>query len=124
MPGGDGTGPMGLGPMTGRAAGYCAGYSVPGYMNPAGGLGRGRALWGRGAGRGLGRWRTFWAAGAGAWPGYAGGWTPALGATAPWTAPSREDEMQMLKDQAGRLEDALQNIRKRIDDLEGTAESK
>lgn len=26
MPAGDGTGPMGLGPMTGRAAGYCAGY--------------------------------------------------------------------------------------------------
>ena len=23
-----------MGPMTGRAAGYCAGYSVPGYMNP------------------------------------------------------------------------------------------
>jgi len=34
MPGGDGTGPMGLGPMTGRAAGYCAGYPVPGYMRP------------------------------------------------------------------------------------------
>jgi len=42
MPFGDGTGPMGLGPMTGRAAGYCAGYSVPGYMNPipAGAAGR------------------------------------------------------------------------------------
>ena len=34
MPGGDGTGPMGLGPMTGRAAGYCAGYPAPGFMNP------------------------------------------------------------------------------------------
>jgi hypothetical protein len=34
MPFGDGTGPAGLGPMTGRAAGFCAGYSVPGYMNP------------------------------------------------------------------------------------------
>jgi hypothetical protein len=37
MPAGDGTGPMGMGPFTGRAAGYCAGYSVPGYMNPYGG---------------------------------------------------------------------------------------
>ena len=37
MPRGDGTGPMGMGPMTGRAAGYCAGYPVPGYMNPTGG---------------------------------------------------------------------------------------
>jgi hypothetical protein len=35
MPRGNGTGPMGMGPMTGRAAGYCAGYSAPGYMNPS-----------------------------------------------------------------------------------------
>ncbi|MCQ5376123.1 MAG: DUF5320 domain-containing protein [Methanomassiliicoccales archaeon] len=34
MPGGDGTGPLGLGPMTGRRAGYCAGFPVPGYANP------------------------------------------------------------------------------------------
>jgi len=40
MPFGDGTGPAGLGPMTGRAAGFCAGYPVPGYVNPvAGGVG-------------------------------------------------------------------------------------
>jgi hypothetical protein len=38
--------------MTGRAAGYCAGYSVPGYTNPVAGYGRG---WGRGRGRGFGR---------------------------------------------------------------------
>ena len=55
MPRGDRTGPWGAGPMTGRAAGYCAGYSVPGFMNPTGGYGRG---WGRGRGRGFGRgWR-------------------------------------------------------------------
>lgn len=34
MPGGDGTGPMGMGSMTGRGAGYCAGYDTPGYANP------------------------------------------------------------------------------------------
>ena len=34
MPRGDGTGPMGMGPMTGRAAGFCAGYSAPGFMSP------------------------------------------------------------------------------------------
>jgi hypothetical protein len=39
MPFGNGTGPAGLGPMTGRAAGFCAGHPVPGYMNPAGGAG-------------------------------------------------------------------------------------
>ena len=37
MPAGDGTGPAGMGPMTGRAAGFCAGYPTPGYMNPYGG---------------------------------------------------------------------------------------
>ena len=30
MPAGDRTGPEGFGPMTGRAAGYCAGFEVPG----------------------------------------------------------------------------------------------
>jgi hypothetical protein len=34
MPFGNGTGPAGMGPMTGRAAGLCAGFPVPGYMNP------------------------------------------------------------------------------------------
>jgi hypothetical protein len=61
MPRGDRTGPWGWGPMTGRAAGYCAGYPVPGYMNPIHGYGRG---WGRGYGRGGGRgfgrgWRRY-----------------------------------------------------------------
>ena len=45
---GDKTGPQGLGSKTGRAAGYCAGYSVPGYMNTIRGCGRG---FGRGFGR-------------------------------------------------------------------------
>ena len=39
MPRGDRTGPAGLGPRTGRAAGYCEGFSVPGYMNPTPGQG-------------------------------------------------------------------------------------
>jgi hypothetical protein len=54
MPRGDRTGPWGAGPMTGRATGYCAGYPVPGFMNPGRGYGRG---WGRGWGRGFGRGR-------------------------------------------------------------------
>ena len=58
MPWGDRTGPWGLGPMTGRAVGYCAGYPVPGYMNPIPGFGRGFGLgrgWGSGRGFGFGR---------------------------------------------------------------------
>lgn len=53
MPRGDRTGPGGLGPLTGRAAGYCAGYPVPGVMNPIRGYGR---RGGRGVGRG---WRGY-----------------------------------------------------------------
>ena len=36
MPFGNGTGPSGMGPMTGRAAGFCAGYPTPGYRHPSG----------------------------------------------------------------------------------------
>ena len=54
MPRGNGTGPMGEGPMTGRAAGYCTGNDVSGYANSAGGRGRGMRR-GPGPGRGLGR---------------------------------------------------------------------
>ena len=51
MPFGDGTGPRGMGPMTGRGAGYCAGFGRPGFTNPMPGRGR----FGVGFGLGLGR---------------------------------------------------------------------
>jgi len=56
MPRGDGTGPNGQGPMTGRRMGYCVGNDRPGFMEPGfrGGGGFGR---GRGFGRGFG-WRA------------------------------------------------------------------
>lgn len=49
MPWGNGTGPAGLGPMTGRAAGYCAGFNMPGYLNPGFGYRGAFAPMGRGA---------------------------------------------------------------------------
>jgi hypothetical protein len=55
MPRGNGTGPGGMGLMTGRAAGNCAGYPVPGFMNPYGGRFGGGFGLGRGRGLGLGR---------------------------------------------------------------------
>ena len=105
MPRGDGTGPQGMGPMTGRAAGVCGGYPVPGFMNPA----PGRGAWGRGrgVGRGWGRGRGF-----AAWAPPAYGW-PAYGA-AP-LAP--EDEAETLKRQAEALQSQLGTIQKRIDEL-------
>jgi len=60
MPAGDGTGPMGMGPMTGRAAGYCGGYDAPGWANPVPSRGFGLG-WGRGGGRGRGgSWGRGW----------------------------------------------------------------
>jgi len=56
MPRGDRKGPYGLGPRTGRAAGYCADYPVPGFMNSVPRFGRGFGFgrgWGRGRGRGF-----------------------------------------------------------------------
>ena len=47
MPFGNGTGPRGMGSMTGRGAGYCAGFGQPSFANPIPGrrwlgFGRGR----------------------------------------------------------------------------------
>ena len=56
MPRGDGTGPQGMGPMTGRALGFCAGFGTPGYANPGVGAGFGR---GCGRGRGFRRMSGF-----------------------------------------------------------------
>ena len=53
MPGGDRTGPMGFGSMTGRGFGRCAGYPAPGFTRGSGrGMGGGRG-WGRGRGFGV-----------------------------------------------------------------------
>ena len=65
MPRGDRTGPAGLGPMTGRAAGFCAGYPMPGYMNPAGGAGWVNPVMGRAG---------FYGAGAPAFGAYCAGY--------------------------------------------------
>jgi len=120
MPGGDGTGPLGMGPMTGRAAGYCAGYPVPGFMNPIPGRGfwgwgRGRGFWGRGGGRGWRRW--YYATGL---PGWLRGFAPAWGA--PWgisgPAPSKEDELSFLKQQAEYFQQCLSDIQQRVAELE------
>ena len=80
MPFGDGTGPRGLGPMTGRGAGFCAGFGRPGFVSsiasypysygysnlmpvwPKWGYGFGRGFgraFGRGVGRGWRRWGYY-----------------------------------------------------------------
>ena len=52
MPGGDRTGPLGHGSMTGRGLGFCSGNNTPGYNIPRYGRGLRRG-WNRGFGRGF-----------------------------------------------------------------------
>jgi hypothetical protein len=128
MPGGDGTGPMGMGPMTGRAAGYCAGFAVPGFMNPI--PGRGFRGWGRGRRRGWRHWFRatglpgWWQAGMG-WPAWGGPWPygPAY-AGAPAPPVTGEQELDALKSQAEHLEDVLEGIKKRIEEFQSQAAEK
>ncbi len=113
MPRGDGTGPMGMGPMTGRGAGFCAGYGMPGFMNPLPGRGFGM-MGGRAGGRG---WRRqFYATGM---PGRQWDWAWGL-PSAQFTAPTQEQQIASLKDQAAFFENALADIRKRMEELETT----
>ncbi|OPY86894.1 MAG: hypothetical protein A4E73_03819 [Syntrophaceae bacterium PtaU1.Bin231] len=119
MPRGDGTGPAGMGPMTGRAKGYCAGYPAPGFVNP----GWGGRFWGRGRGGGFGWRNRFFATGLTGWQREAAGW-PAWGGVPPYAgtfvpAMSREEQIDALKEQAKYFEDALSEIRKRMDELAG-----
>lgn len=116
MPGGDRTGPGGMGPVTGRAAGYCAGYGMPGYMNPVPGRG-----W-YGGGRGWRHW--YRATGLPGWQraslGYptSGGWEDPYLAQTLGPAPTSEKEVEILKQEADFLKTQLKDVQSRIDTLE------
>ena len=109
MPRLDGTGPWGLGPMTGRGLGLCNPYGPFGR----GWWGRGREFgfgrgFGRGWGRGFGwRWRRF----APPYPPYYD----------PYYEMSPEDEVSMLRDEAEMLKRELDAIEKRIAEIEAEA---
>jgi len=95
MPFGDGTGPLGLGPRTGRGLGYCSGFPYPGYLNP---IGRG---WGRGWGRGRGRGWRWWFLG---YPFYA---------NPPTVKEEKEilnEELQLLREEMKAIEDRLREL--------------
>lgn len=126
MPRGDRTGPWGTGPRTGRARGYCAGYSNPGFMYPGPGLGLGRGF-GRGYGRGI-----SWGLGLGRGRGWKRGgfspfWSyPPMMAYGPgyWTdlppgpaAVDPKEEKQYLQEQMDLLQEELAEINKRLEEL-------
>lgn len=108
--------------MTGRAAGICAGYAAPGYVNRIGG----RGYRGSSCGGGWGRRNWFHATGLPGWArtGYG---LPARGGTGnpyaygggPFTPGlTAVQELDALKDQAKYVGDALGDINKRIEELE------
>jgi hypothetical protein len=127
MPGGDRTGPWGTGTMTGRGAGYCAGYPVPGCANPIRGYGR---SWGRGYGKG---WRR----------GFGRGWYTCPPSTtivppanpqayAPITQPplpeqeiaTLENYQKNLTAEKADLEQELEGVKARIEELKAKQASK
>jgi hypothetical protein len=93
--------------MTGRAAGYCAGYGMPGYMNPYGGRMGGGFGWGRGRGWGYAQPAPFWGVPYGPFP-YA----------APY---SREQEKEALQNQLKVMEEQVAAMRERIEEIETEA---
>jgi len=115
MPRGDRTGPMGMGPMTGRGLGLCSGSEAPGYANPAPGRGfgmgggRGRGM---GGGGGRGRRNMFYATGQ-------PGWMRFGAYPAPYQNPDPEMEKQGLRNQAEALQSQLNMIKQRLDEIDG-----
>jgi hypothetical protein len=100
MPGGDGTGPMGRGPMTGKAAGFCAGYPNPGYITPG---------YGRGLGRGVRR--GFWGRGRGFW------WRDYSPEPYYSQKPSREEEKTYLENMIKSLNEEIKSVQSRLQEI-------
>lgn len=125
MPRGDRTGPMGMGAMTGRGAGYCSGSGMPGFANPVSGrgfgmgFGRGRAGWGRGTFGGGRGWRNvFYATGQPGWARF-GGYAAPFGYAPRYSQADPEMEKQALRNQAEALQSELDFIKKRLSEVEG-----
>ena len=111
MPRGDRTGPMGMGPRTGRGAGFCNGFATPGFTNPVGFAGG----FGGPFGRGRGYCRAFYAPGRPGWAGYG---YPAYSDE----KNAASDEKAYLNHQADFFEDQLRQIKKRMAALSEDAE--
>jgi len=109
MPGGDRTGPMGMGPMTGRGAGFCGGAGAPGFVGHVCGafLGQGRGRGGRG------RRNMFRATGLPGWM-RAGG----SGVAPPAQVSPLAVEKQYLQDQVETLQSQLDAVKKRLDEFQ------
>ena len=122
MPGFDGTGPMGMGPMTGGGFGPCNPATGGNYYGqPVYGAGRGGIPWGGGRGRAFGGGRG-WFRGRGNWfaPPYFYGQPPVSGDP----GYSAEDEKKYLQDVLSSMKDNIERIQSRLDELASSEDSK
>ncbi len=119
MPRGDRTGPTGAGPGTGRMRGFCMGFGIPGTFNRS----QDFASPGRGGG-GQGRRNRFLDTGLTGWRRSAGfGFGRGLrgfSTSDPGFVPG--SQLEILKIQAGHLEEALDEIKRRIEKMESGTE--
>lgn len=109
MPGFDGTGPIGQGPMTGGGRGYCAVNLSGSGVRPIGG----RGFYRRGGGRGYRN--CFYAIGLPGWMRAQKGMQAFGGFGRSLT---KEEELSMLKSQTEYLKDELDAVQARVQDLE------
>jgi len=115
MPGRNGTGPRGMGPMTGRGMGFCTVSETQGHINIGAGqgfgtgFGRGRGFGGCGGGRG---WRNMFNATG------LPGWMRFGSNTEQNYSYDPETEKQALRSHAGILQSQLDQIKKRLDAVE------
>lgn len=110
MPGRNRTGPAGMGPMTGRGAGWCTGYAGREPANPAMEPGYG---WGYGRGRGFG---GGWCLGNRRRCG--GGYGTPYAYPGTYGPPEPEAEKQALANQAKALQSGLDWIRERLSEIQ------
>jgi hypothetical protein len=103
MPGFDGTGPRGLGPMTGWGRGYC--LEPVDYDHP-----RSRIFGGYWGGRGHGWRNRYWATGVPgrAWWGMPARFEPEI---------TKQEGIEILQEEAKNLERQLEYVKKNIDEL-------
>ena len=125
MPGGDRTGPMGMGPMTGRAAGICAGNTVPGFASAPGGRGfRGGRGQGNGGQGGRGRRNRFRVSGQQGAPTGPPASEDRQEAVASETSPDptsdawKQQALNLLKFEAEQYANGLEQMKNRIAKLE------
>lgn len=111
MPGGDRTGPMGMGAMTGRGAGFCSGVNRFGNANAVQGrgfgMGSGRGGWFRRSFGGHGWRNQYYATGQPGWMRYGSQADPAL-----------STDKEVLKQRSQALQSELDAINKQLDDME------